>query len=421
MRRTDLAVRQLVGCILVIALVLAVPSRLRAQDMPHNFEVDAEAAVLMDAGTGQFVYGQNPHQRIAPASFVKVLTLFLVFDAIDRGQVRLTDLVPISERAWRTGGSKMFVRVGDRVPLEELIKGITVFSGNDACIAVAEYLQGSEEAFVRKMNEKIAELGLRETRFQTVNGWPAPDQYTTAADMALLSRAYIEAHPRALEYHKMKEYTYQGIHQYNRNGLLMEDPSVDGLKTGHTEETGFHLVATAKRGDQRFIAVVMDAKKDSIREREALRLLNYGFRNFASVSPFQKGQILVQVPVWKGIEKEVGLATGASGAVTVPVELKDSVTYTTNAPNRLMAPLQMGQSLGEAVISAKKLVLKTVPLVADRTIPQAGFFKRAVDSVLLTVAGGRTTMVVIGIVVALAVLGLLLLLFFLRPRKLTKN
>jgi D-alanyl-D-alanine carboxypeptidase (penicillin-binding protein 5/6) len=389
--------------------------------MPHNFEVDAGAAVLMDAGTGQFVYGQNPHQRIAPASFVKVLTLFLVFDAIERGQVQLNDLIPISERAWRTGGSKMFVRVGDRVPLDELIKGVAVISGNDACIAVAEYLQGSEEAFVHKMNEKLRELGLRETQFQTVNGWPAPEQYTTAADMALLARAYIESHPRALDYHKMQEYTYQNIHQYNRNGLLMQDPSVDGLKTGHTEETGFHLVATAKRGDQRFIAVVMDAKKDSVREREALRLINYGFRNFAAVTPFQKGQILGRAPVWKGMEKEVGLAAGANGAITVPMELKESVTYTTNAPERFVAPLQLGQALGEAVISAKNQVLKTVPLIADRNIPQAGVFKRATDSVILMASGHTTTLVVIGIVVAGGLIGLLALIFLLRPRKVSKG
>jgi D-alanyl-D-alanine carboxypeptidase (penicillin-binding protein 5/6) len=421
MRRTGLAARHLIGCVIVVALVFVAPGQPRGQEMPHNFEVDAGAAVLMDAETGQFVYGQNPHQRIVPASFVKVLTLFLVFDAMDRGQVHLNDPVPISERAWRTGGSKMFVRVGEHVPLEELIKGIAVVSGNDACIAVAEYLQGSEEAFVRKMNEKIGELGLRETKFQTVNGWPAPDQYTTAADMALLSRAYIQAHPKALEYHKMQEYTYQRIHQYNRNGLLMQDPSVDGLKTGHTEETGFHLVATAKRGEQRFIAVVMDAKKDSVREREALRLLNYGFRNFAAVAPFQKGQILGHAPVWKGTEKEVGLAAGADGAITVPLELKESVTYTTNAPERFMAPLQMGQALGEAVISSKSQVFKTVPLIADRSIPQAGFFKRAVDSVILTAFGSKMRLVLIGIVSALGVMGLLSLLFLFRPRKSSKH
>lgn len=421
MQRTGKTGRHLVGCVLAVALILVLQRQPRAQEMPHTFEVDAAAAVLIDAVTGQFVYGQNPHQRIVPASFVKVLTLFLLFDAVERGQVHLTDPIPISERAWRTGGSKMFVRVGDQVPLDELIKGIAVVSGNDATVAVAEYLQGSEEAFVHKMNEKLRELGLRETNFQTVNGWPAPDQYTTAADMALLSRAYILAHPEALKYHQMQEYTYQRIRQYNRNGLLAQDPSVDGLKTGHTEETGYHLVATAKRGDQRFIAVVMDAKKDSIREREALRLLNYGFRNFAAVSLFQKGQILARVPVWKGMEREVGLVAGENGTITVPMELKESVTYTANAPERLMAPLQMGQVLGEAVIAAKDQILKAVPLVADGNIAEAGFFKRAMDSLMLIVSSSRTRLIIIGIVVVLGTLGLLCFIVLVRPRKLSKS
>jgi D-alanyl-D-alanine carboxypeptidase (penicillin-binding protein 5/6) len=418
MRRTGSAERHLIGSILAVVLLLSGVPRLRAQEIPHPFQVDAAAAVLMDAVTGQFVYAQNPDQRIEPASFVKVLTLFLVFDAIDRGQVHLHDLIPISEKAWRTAGSKMFVRVGERVPLDDLIKGIAIESGNDACVAVAEYLQGSEEAFVHKMNEKLAELGITDTRFQTVNGWPAPDQYTTAADMARLSRAYIQAHPEALKYHRMKEYTYQKIHQYNRNRLLWEDPSVDGLKTGHTEESGFHLIATAKRGEQRFIAVVMDAKKDSIREREALKLLNYGFRNFAAVSPFQKGQVLVRAPVWKGTEREVGLAAGEDGAMTVPTELKNLVTYTTSVPERLMAPIRSGQALGSAVISAKGRVLKTVPLVAERDIPEAGLFKRTMDSArLMLIASGRIKLVIVGAVVLFGALGLIWLLSQLRARK----
>jgi D-alanyl-D-alanine carboxypeptidase (penicillin-binding protein 5/6) len=418
MRRTGSAERHLIGSILAVVLLLSGVPRLRAQEIPHPFQVDAVAAVLMDAVTGQFVYAQNPDQRIEPASFVKVLTLFLLFDAIDRGQVHLNDLIPISEKAWRTAGSKMFVRVGERVPLDDLIKGIAIESGNDACVAVAEYLQGSEAAFVHKMNEKVAELGITDTRFQTVNGWPAPDQYTTTADMARLSRAYIQAHPEALKYHQMKEYTYQRIHQYNRNRLLWEDPSVDGLKTGHTEESGFHLVATAKRGEQRFIAVVMDAKKDSIREREALKLLNYGFRNFVAVSPFQKGQVLVRAPVWKGTEKEVGLAAGADGAMTVPTELKDLVTYTTSVPERLMAPIRGGQALGSAVISAKGQVLKTVPLVAERDIPEAGLFKRTLDSArLMLMASGTIKLAIIGAVVLFGALGLIWLLFQLGARK----
>jgi D-alanyl-D-alanine carboxypeptidase (penicillin-binding protein 5/6) len=418
MRRIGPAGRRLIGPMLAVVFLLAGVPQSRAQEIPHPFNVDAAAAVLMDAGTGQLVYAQNPDQRIEPASFVKVLTLFLVFDALDSGQVHLNDLIPISEKAWRTGGSKMFVRVDERVPLEELIKGIAVESGNDACVAVAEYLQGSEAAFVHKMNEKLAELGLTDTRFQTVNGLPAPDQYTTAADMARLSRAYIQAHPKALAYHRIKEYSYQKIHQYNRNHLLWEDPSVDGLKTGHTEESGFHLVATAKRGEQRFIAVVMDANKESIREREALKLLNYGFRNFVAVSPFQKGQVLVRARLWKGTEKEVGLAAGANGALTVALELKDLVTYTAKVPGRIMAPIRGGQVLGAAVISAKGQVLKTVPLVAERDVPEAGFFKRTMDSArLMLTASGRIKLVVIGAVVLCGVLGLIWLLFQLGARK----
>jgi D-alanyl-D-alanine carboxypeptidase (penicillin-binding protein 5/6) len=199
---------------------------------------------------------------------------------------------------------------------------------------------------------------------------------------------------------------------------LWEDPSVDGLKTGHTEESGFHLVATAKRGDQRFIAVVMDAKKESIREREALKLLNYGFRNFAAVSPFQKGQVLARAPVWKGTEKEIGLAAGEDGAMTVPTELKDLVTYATNVPERIMAPIRGGQALGAAVISVKGQVLKTVALVAERDIPEAGLFKRTMDSAaLMLMASGKIKLVIIGAVVLIGALGLIWLLFQLRPRK----
>ncbi|MEJ2366723.1 MAG: D-alanyl-D-alanine carboxypeptidase [Deltaproteobacteria bacterium] len=316
-------------------------------------------------------------------SFVKLMTLFLVFDAVDQGQVLLQDKVWISEKAWRTGGSKMFVRQGDRVPLEELIKGIAVVSGNDACVAVAEFLQGSEKAFVAKMNEKVHELHLENTQFQTVNGLPAPDQYTSARDMALMARAYLQAHPQAIQYHKIKEFTHENIRQKNRNGLLWRDPTVDGLKTGHTEKAGFHLLATAKRGDQRFIAVVMGAKSEAIREREALRLLNYGFRNFASMSLFKQGDVLVKLPVWKGTVGEVELAASESGIVTVPIDLQADVSWQVKAPERLFAPINRGQNIGEAVIATKEKVFKTVPLVAVQNVPLAGFFRQVLHSAVL--------------------------------------
>ncbi len=390
----------LMTSILLVVLILTSAQLTVAQEMPHPFAVAVRSAVLMDGNSGQFLYGQNPDERMRPASFVKLLTLFLIFDAMDQGQILLEDTVWISKKAWRTGGSKMFVRQGTRIPLVELIKGITVVSGNDACVAVAEFLQGSEEAFVEKMNLKLRELGLDNTQFQTVNGWPAPDQYTTTRDMALLALAYVQSHPEALQYHQMKEFTHENIRQRNRNGLLWRDPSVDGLKTGHIEEAGYHLLATAKRGEQRFIAVVMGAKSEPIREREALRLLNYGFRNFVSVPLFKQGDLLLQLPVWQGTEGQVELAASEQGIVTVPIAQQADVIWEAKTPERLHAPIQRGQAIGQAVISIKNKVLQMVPLVADRDIPRAGFLKRTVHTAtLLTMDYGKeliATVVLLG-------------------------
>ncbi|MCG6943814.1 MAG: D-alanyl-D-alanine carboxypeptidase [Deltaproteobacteria bacterium] len=371
-----------------------------AQELPHPFAVAAKSAALIDADSGQFLYGQNADERISPASFVKLLTLFLVFDAIDQGQVLLEDKVYISEKAWRTGGSKMFVRQGNRVPLVELIKGIAVVSGNDACVAVAEFLQGNVQAFVEKMNQKLQELGLTDSHVQTVNGWPAPDQYTTARDMALLALAYLQAHPQALQYHQLKEFTHENIRQKNRNSLLWRDPTVDGIKTGHTEDAGYHLLATAKRGEQRFIAVVMGAKSENIRGREALRLLNYGFRNFVSVQLFKKGDVLLQLSVWKGTQGQVELAAGETGIVTVPITMQADVTWKAQAPEQLFAPIEQGQIVGEVVIATKDKVFKTVPLVANQEIPRAGFFKQAMHTIaLMAVEHGKIFILVIVLLV----------------------
>ncbi|HVO84164.1 MAG TPA: D-alanyl-D-alanine carboxypeptidase family protein [Syntrophobacteria bacterium] len=264
-------------CLFFLAPLLLPARAAMALDTVHPFPVAVRAAVLIDAQSGEFLYAQDPNERIPPASLTKVLTLFLTFDAVQRGRVHLDDIVPISKKASRTGGSRMFLRAGDHVPLKELIKGIAVDSGNDASVAVAEYLEGSERGFVTKMNEKLRALGIRHTRIETVHGLPARKQYTTAADMALLARAYIQAHPEALPYHQLAYYTYRNISQENHNKLLFQDPSVDGLKTGYTRKSGYNLLATAKRGDQRLIAVVLKAKSRTIREEEALRLLNFGF------------------------------------------------------------------------------------------------------------------------------------------------
>lgn len=280
-----------IRCVFFLTFALVLMNFTPTHGAVHPFKLSFRAAVLMDANSGQFLYAHNPHESIPPASLTKVLTLFLVFDAIQEGRVRLDDQVPISRKAWRTGGSKMFVKAGERVRLEELIKGIAVDSGNDASVAVAEYLEGSERAFVDKMNGKLWQLNIRNTRLGNVHGLPARHHYTTAADMAVLARAYIQAHPEALQYHQMTSYTYRNISQYNRNTLLLQDPSVDGLKTGYTRKSGYHLVATAKRGDQRLIAVVMDARNRKIREREAMRLLTLGFQHVAQAPPAQYREV----------------------------------------------------------------------------------------------------------------------------------
>ena len=270
--------RRLPTCWLIAVAVLLLSAQITlAGETVNPFPVAVRAAVLMDAQSGALLYTQDANERIPPASLTKVLTLFLTFDAIQQGRADLDDIVPISKKACRTGGSKMFLKAGDRVPLEELIKGIAVDSGNDASVAVAEHLEGSERRFVARMNEKLRALGIRHTRIETVHGLPARNQYTTAADMALLARAYIQAHPEALRYHQLASYTYRNVSQENHNKLLFQDPSVDGLKTGYTRKSGYNLLATAKRGNQRLIAVVLKAKSRTIREEEALRLLNFGF------------------------------------------------------------------------------------------------------------------------------------------------
>jgi D-alanyl-D-alanine carboxypeptidase (penicillin-binding protein 5/6) len=408
MRKGRLQATHLISLCLVVMLTSTLKLSW-AQEMPHPFALAAQSAVLIDANSGEFLYGQNPDERISPASFVKLITLLLIFDAVDQGQVLIEDKVWISEKAWRTGGSKMFVRQGNRVPLEELIKGIAVVSGNDACIAVAEFLQGNEQAFVVKMNERVQELHLENTQFQTVNGWPAPDQYTSARDMALIARVYVQEHPQAIKYHQLKDFTHENIRQKNRNGLLRRDPTVDGLKTGHTENAGYHLLATAKRGDQRFIAVVMGAKSEAIREREALRLLNYGFRNFASVSLFKQGDVLLRLPVWKGTVGEVELAASEPGIVTLPIDLQADISWQARTPERLFAPIERGQSIGEAVIATKEKVFKTLALVAVQDVPLAGFFRQVFHSAALITKDHGLSIIFVILMFAAVVFGVIYL------------
>jgi D-alanyl-D-alanine carboxypeptidase (penicillin-binding protein 5/6) len=348
------------------------PRKAQTQKITHTdrtaqggLQCDAQSAVLMDGLTGQILYEQNPHLKIPPASFVKVLTLYLVFDALHAGRLKLDDQVIVSEKAWRIQGSKMFIKVGDRVKVDDLLKGIAVASGNDACVAIAEHLAGSEEVFVSKMNEKANLLGLKESQFKNAHGMPADDQYTTAMDMALLARRYIEEHPEALALHSTTEFKYNGIRQGNRNTLLQKNIGVDGLKTGHVEESGYHLVATAKRDGQRMIVVVMGCDKVRKRAPEAQKLLEYGFKNFSTVEAVKKGASFGPVRVKRGKSSQVILTAAEDGRVTVPKGKENSVSAHPQLPPSIVAPIQKGQVVARVLIQNEGKVLKEVNLLAS--------------------------------------------------------
>jgi serine-type D-Ala-D-Ala carboxypeptidase (penicillin-binding protein 5/6) len=347
-------------------------------------QINARSAILMEVSTGTVLFEQNADEPIEPASFTKIATLYLVFEGLKQGKIHMNDEVYISEAAWRTGGSKMFVGLHTKVPLEELVKGIAVVSGNDACVAAAEHLSGSVDTFMDALNRKAKELGMARTRFLNPHGLPADGQITTARDMATLDLAYLRNFPDALRYHSMREYTYNDIPQYNRNHLLLKDPTVDGLKTGYVAASGYHLSATAQRDSMRLIAIVMGAAAPAVREREALKLLNYGFRYFALVQPFPEGQSIAKAKVWKGEKDELELYPKEKAAFLIPQSQKSLLRWDIKAPADVTAPISVGQELGELTFLVSGEPKRTVPLVSREDVPPGGLFKRIWHTLITT-------------------------------------
>jgi len=366
--------------LLIFLISVSFLSYAPAHSQSCPFNASSISALLIDAGSGQIIYSQNPYQRMQPASLAKIMTLFLIFDAIMKGDVALNDEVVINKNAAQKKGSTMYLREGEKIQLLDLIKGIVIVSGNDACVAVADKLFGSEQTFVDRMNRKLQDLSLQNTKFQTVDGWPAADQYTTAYDIAMISKAYIQKHPQALEYHKLKEFSHADIVLHNRNRLILQDPSVDGLKTGHVEKAGYHLIATAERGDQRYIAVIMGAENIEFREKEAMQLLDFGFSNFVTARLFDKDDILSQLSVLNGVKKEVGLTPIEDGVITIPISQKESISYEINSAAHQEAPIDAHQNLGKVFITYRKEVLKSIPLVANEEIERKDKRTLAIES-----------------------------------------
>ena len=364
------------------------PAPTAAQPVPPAPTLSARSWVLVDFATGQVLAGKDPELRVEPASITKVMTSYVVSAELAHGKVKLDDAVYISEHAWRGGGagtdgSTSFLPVNQTVPLKDLLYGMVIQSGNDASIALAEHVGGSEQTFAQLMNEYAAKLGLTGTHYVNAHGLSAPEHYTTALDVARLSRALIADFPEDYKVYAIREFTFNEITQHNRNTLLWRDPSVDGIKTGHHSGAGYCLAASAQREGMRLIAVVMGASGEKVRADEAQALLNYGFRFYETHTLYAAGATVASPTLWKGEAETAALGVAADARVTIPRGAYARLQATMNVPKPLLAPLAKGAEIGNLAVALDGKPLVEVPLVALADYPEGGFFKRLGDAVLL--------------------------------------
>jgi D-alanyl-D-alanine carboxypeptidase (penicillin-binding protein 5/6) len=356
--------------------------------VPPPPDVDGKSWVLMDYATGQILASKEPDMRVEPASITKIMTDYVVSAEIANGRIHMTDPVTISEHAWRGGGagtdgSTSFLKLNSQVPLKDLLYGMIIQSGNDAAIALAEHTAGSEGAFANLMNAYAKQLGMVNSNFEDASGYPIANHYTTAHDIALLSRALIHDFPDDYAISAVKQFEWNGIKQGNRNTLLWRDPSVDGIKTGHTAAAGYCLAASAKQGDARMIAIVMGASSEKARADSAMALLNYGFRFYETHKLYDASKPLATPRLWKGAVKQLPIGVADNVLVTVKRGDYDKLKATMDIPATLIAPYKKGQQVGTLRITLDGQPVQTVPLMALAEAPQGGFFARLWDSILL--------------------------------------
>ncbi|MEA1079605.1 D-alanyl-D-alanine carboxypeptidase family protein [Marinobacter qingdaonensis] len=370
---------------IVLALSLVLVGNAFAQSVliPSPPQIAGSSYVLMDPKSGRIIMEENSHERLPPASLTKMMTAYIVERELDEGRIAMSDMVPISVRAWKTEGSRTFVREGTSVPVETLLKGVIIQSGNDASVALAEFVAGSEDAFVDIMNQQAQLLGMKDTHFENATGLPSPEHFSTAYDLALLARAIINDYPENYPIYAEKHFTYNNIRQPNRNSLLWRDDSVDGLKTGHTEEAGYCLVASAKRNDTRFIAVVMGTSSTEARSQEVQKMLNYGFRYYESERLFRTGQELMKARVWAGQSDQLSVGLTDDVFVTIPRGSRNDLESTVDLDSVIKAPINVGDELGRVRVSLNGDVLVDQPVLALTDVPEGGFFKRIWDAIKL--------------------------------------
>ncbi len=356
---------------------------LAAPPVPAPPRIDARAYLLQDFDSGRILVEHGSHERVEPASLTKLMTAYIVFSELRSQNLHLDEKVHISEKAWRTGGSKMFIEVDTKVSIEDLLKGMIVQSGNDASVALAEHVAGSEDAFASLMNEYAIALGMKNTHFVNSTGLPHPDHYTTAYDLALLTRALIRDFPEYYRWYSQRKFEYNDIVQYNRNKLLWRDESVDGVKTGHTKAAGYCLIASAKRGDMRLISVVLGARSESARAQESQKLLNYGFRFYETHRLYEAGKPLTTTRVWKGAVEQLPLGLAEPLYVTIPRKQYDQLEARLHIEPLIIAPVPRGNAYGTLEVRLGEQALASRPLIALQDVAEGGLFQRLGDEVLL--------------------------------------
>lgn len=366
----------------VILLALGLPT-VQAETVPPPPQIPVRGYVLMDYQSGNLLANVKGDERMEPASITKLMTGYVIYKALKSGKIRPDDKVTISEKAWKTPGSKMFVKVGTQVSVDDLLMGMVVQSGNDATVALAEHVAGSEETFAKLMNQEAAHIGLQNSHFTNAPGLPDPNHYMSARDIAVLTRTLIRDFPEHYGRYSMRSFKYNNIDQPNRNRLLFTDSSVDGVKTGHTESAGYCLVSSAKRDDTRLIGVVLGATKEKDRFSASQALLNYGFSFFESRKVHDANTPIVTTRLWKGTDSELPLGVTFPLYVTVPKGQASQISTVTTVQQKILAPAQKDQAFGEIVVKLGDQEVSKTPLVALKEIPESGWFGRLLDSILM--------------------------------------
>ena len=351
--------------------------------IPAAPQIGAESYLVIDAATGDVLASENARMRLPPASLTKIMTSYIIADEIEQGRITLDDRVPISVKAWRMEGSRMFIREGTEVSVADLLRGIVIQSGNDASVAMAEYIAGDEEAFAGLMTQTAKSLGMNNTNFVNATGLPDEMHYTTAEDLAVLTRALINRFPEHYAIYSEKYFSYNDIRQANRNALLWRDDSVDGVKTGHTQAAGYCLVASAMENDTRLISVVMGARDERTRAAESQKLLNYGFRYYETVNLYAAGSSLKRVRVWSGLHESLEVGLDDAITLTIPRGGRDQLKAEINLQDVIEAPIERGQSLGALTLSLGDEMLVERPVVALNPVQEAGWLSSTLDDVQL--------------------------------------